>query len=273
MTNRITRIEIRNRSLTPAEAEVWLIVHAESVTSTTDVRGRLMGPSCPFSSTIEVAYPLRLLPHPPADVPPLTRRVVIPEPSFWDAESPFLYHGPVELWQDGQRCERVTMSHGLCSSSLTQHGLRWNGKALPLRGRAVHGLTEDQALSLRHSGFNLLLAPVNEPQTWEIADWFGFLVLGDIPCLDETALRRVAQLTPHPSCFGWLVNSIGVNPMMVPHLERLGVVGTEGHTLPAHTAFVVCSPAQVRQFADRKLPLLVRGEFDAIVPPVIGCMW
>ena len=226
MSNRITHVEIRNRSLTPAEAEVWLIVRAEHITETTEVRGRLMGPGCPYSSTIEVAYPLRPLAHPPADVPPLTRRVTIPEPSFWEPESPFLYRGPVELWQDGQRCERVTVSHGLCSSSLTPRGLRWNGKPLPLRGRAVRGLTEDNALLLRRSGFNLLLAPIDEPQTWEIADRFGFLVLGDVPSLDDAALRCIEQLTPHPSCFGWLLNAVSANQIMSSQLERSGVAAS-----------------------------------------------
>src|SRR5438552_150223 len=156
MTNRITRVEIRNHSLTPAEAEVWVTVHAEAVTPATEVRGRLMGPSCAYSSTVEVAYPLRPLAHPPADVPPHTMRVVIPEPSLWDPESPFLYRGPVELRQDGRPVDRVGVSHGLCSSSLTPRGLLWNGKPLRLRGRSARGLTDDTTLSLRRDGFNLL---------------------------------------------------------------------------------------------------------------------
>src|SRR5262249_55002250 len=145
--------------------------------------------------------------RPAEDVPPLTMRVVIPEASFWEPESPFLYQGPVELWQDGERRDRVTVRHGLCSWSLTSRGLRWNGKRLTLRGRAGRGLTDDNAMSLRRAGVNLLLAPADEPAVWDLADRLGFLVLGELSTLDAGELGVVEKRTPHPSCFGWLVNN------------------------------------------------------------------
>jgi hypothetical protein len=251
MSNRITHIEIRNRSLTPAEADVWITVHADHMTTTTEVRGRLMGPTCPYSTTIEVAYPLRPLPHPPADVPPLTMRVVIPEPSLWEPVSPFLYYGPVELWQDGQRCDRVMVRHGLCAALLTPHGLRWNGKPLSLQGRSVRKLTDDNAMSLRQAGVNLLLAPIHEAETWDIADRLGFLVIGELPQLDDDALRRVEQLASHPSCLGWRVDRFEPEAITaIPSLSRLGA------------AFVVCGETQV--------PLLVHSEGASVSRPVIG---
>src|SRR5687768_8525338 len=99
MSNAIRRVVVRDRSLSPSGAELWVTVEAESDAPGAEVRGRLMGPRCLYASTVEVAYPLRPFPRHPEGLPPLTRRVVIPEPSFWDAESPFLYEGPVELWE------------------------------------------------------------------------------------------------------------------------------------------------------------------------------
>jgi hypothetical protein len=252
MSNRITRVEISNRSLTPAEAEVWLTVHAEQVTATSEARGRLMGPSCPYSSTVEVAYPLRPFAHPPADVPPLTLRVVIPEPSLWDPVSPFLYRGPVELWQDGLCCDSVTVRHGLCTALLTPHGLRWNGKPFPLRGRAVRQLTDDNAMALRRAGYNLLLAPIDEPATWEIADRLGFLVIGELPQLDDISFQCAAQLAMHPSCLGWLVDALDPKSLAKASLAPLAF------------AFVTQG--------DRKLSLLVHSGSVTGVPPVIGCI-
>jgi hypothetical protein len=251
MTNRITRIEVRTRSFTPAEAEVWITVRAECLTATTEVRGRLMGPACPYSSTIEVAYPLRPLAHPPADVPPLTRRVVIPEPSLWEPVSPFLYRGPVELWQDGERCERVTVTHGLCFAALKPDGLHWNGKPLSLRGRSVRGLTEDDARSLRQAGVNLLLAPVQESETWAIADRLCFLVIGELPQLDDNALQCVKQRLAHPSCLGWRVDGY--------ELEALAALPAVSHLA---AAFVVSG--------ERQVPLLIRGAATNGSRPVIG---
>ena len=71
MANRIRRVEIRERLLDPSEPEVWVMVHPERVTPTTEVVGRLMGPRCRFAETVEVAYPLRpfaRLPEAVADV-------------------------------------------------------------------------------------------------------------------------------------------------------------------------------------------------------------
>ena len=70
----------------------------------TQVRGRLTGPRCPYTTTVEVAYPFRehSRDYGEGGSPRLTLRAIIPEPSWWDPQTPFLYEGPVELWQDGR---------------------------------------------------------------------------------------------------------------------------------------------------------------------------
>jgi hypothetical protein len=80
------------------------------VTPATELRGRLMGPRCPGVSTIEIAYPLRPL---SAEGNTLTARVLIPEPNLWTEATPFVYEGPVELWQDGQCCDATRVTVGL----------------------------------------------------------------------------------------------------------------------------------------------------------------
>ena len=113
MSNRLRQVNVQVQRLSAAEAELWLLVEAERVTPTTEVRGRLVWPRCPGVTTIEVAYPLSLFPRPPEGVPPLSRRAVIPEPSLWEPERPYVYRAVVELWQDGQRCDRAELDYGL----------------------------------------------------------------------------------------------------------------------------------------------------------------
>src|SRR5438034_9440293 len=114
MDNRILDIRLEDHSLDPVRAEVRVLVRPDHLTPTTEVRGRLVGPSCPYASTVEVAYPLRPLRRAePSDPGTIPLRVAIPEASLWDTQSPHLYAGPVELWQDGQRCDRVELRHGL----------------------------------------------------------------------------------------------------------------------------------------------------------------
>src|SRR5260221_2484076 len=130
MSNRICRIQIDNRCLVPAEAELRLTVELELVTPTTEIRGRLMGPRCPYSSTVEIAYPLR----PARDTEPgqLAYRVIIPEASLWDTVSPFLYEGPVELWEEGRRVDQVHVRHGLRALTVGTRGLRIHCRPLLL---------------------------------------------------------------------------------------------------------------------------------------------
>lgn len=207
MENRIRHIEIHDHSLDPVAAEIWIAVLAEQHTATTEVRGRLMGPRCLYSSTVEVAYPLRALP--PLQKPPesagLTLRAVIPEASLWEPQCPFLYHGLIELWQDGQRCDRVSISHGLRSLQRTERGLCVNGRPLTLHGQRIAACSDEEATAWRQAGYNLLIAPVatSSATVWEQADRFGFLVLGQLG-EDAGQTHLMEMLRGHASCLGWL---------------------------------------------------------------------
>jgi hypothetical protein len=107
MSNRIRDVQVTQRRWDAAEAELWITVTPEQLTPTTDLRGRLVGPRCPGVSTVEVAYALRPLPHSGADPTALTARVIIPDPLVGEPNRPFYYEGPVELWQDGQKCDEA----------------------------------------------------------------------------------------------------------------------------------------------------------------------
>jgi hypothetical protein len=111
--NKLKRVAAEVRRLSSAEAELWIRIEAEQITPTTEVRGRIIGPRCPEVTTIEVAYPLRPFPRLPEGVPPLSRRVIIPEPSLWEAERPFVYRAIIELFQDGGRCDQTEFDVGM----------------------------------------------------------------------------------------------------------------------------------------------------------------
>ena len=253
MSNRIRNVEVRDRLVSPAQAEVHILVTPEQRTPATEVRGRLMGPSCPYSHTVEVAYALRPLAE-AAKGEALACRVIIPEPSLWEPQSPFLYRGPVELWQDGARQDRVTVGHGLRQIQLGPRGLRVNGRPLALRGREVDRLSDEEALALRRAGHNLLLTSAAEAAAplWDTADRLGFLVLGRVTDADGATLRRLADLDRHPSCLGWLVPAPGDLRGRLPPPWRVGVEGDSVAALPPGVSFVVGREAA-------GAPLLVTG--------------
>jgi hypothetical protein len=179
MTNRFRRVQILTRSLSPVEAVLTVSGEAEQVTPQTELRGRMIGPTCPYAATIEVAYPLRPSPKMP-DALPLTGRIVIPEPSLWDPVSPFLYHGHIELWQDGVLHDRASVRHGLCSFRLQAGDLSWNGKPLKLRAASRPNLAPNDLPSLRAAGYNALLLEWPAPALLEAAEHIGFVVLAQL---------------------------------------------------------------------------------------------
>jgi hypothetical protein len=263
MNNFIRRIEVTDHSLAPAAAEVWITVAPERLTPTTEVRGRLMGPRCAYANTVEVAYPLLPLARPLEDRPGLTRRVLIPEASLWEPESPFLYQGPVELWQEGRKCDQITMTHGLRQMALLSKGLRINGRPLTLRGREIERCTEDEAMTLRREGINFLVTPVRAgtAELWALADRLGFFVLGRIQEMGEDTLERIAALESHPSCFGWLLKDPSQFRHAAPATRALlgleaSAITTE--SLPSDVRFVALPEKEAPQTAFR-VPILLIG--------------
>jgi hypothetical protein len=114
VNNRIRETRVEIRRLSPTEAEVWVLAELDWVTPGTELRGRLVGPQCPGVTTVEIPYPFRRPQR--SDVhsdKTLAVHVLIPEPSVWTEQTPFAYQGPLELWQDGERCDAITVSVGL----------------------------------------------------------------------------------------------------------------------------------------------------------------
>jgi hypothetical protein len=245
MSNGIARIDFLDRSLAPAQAEVWVRVVPRRLDAGSEVRGRLLGPRCAYASTVEVAYPLR--PLPPgvqAQGVGLTMRVVIPEASLWDPESPFLYEGPIELWQDGVRCERILMRHGLRSFGLTARGLLVNGKVRTLRGLEVdRAPTEARARELRRDGVNLLIADVARSEdVWDEANRLGFFVLGRVADGAEDTLRWAAVLTRHASFLGWLASAQAGFLSRLPAGGLVGIETDNQNTIPPEGAAFMLGP-------------------------------
>jgi hypothetical protein len=263
MANRIRSVQLRDRSVAPAQAEVWVTVWPERLDAGTDLRGRLMGPRCAYTATVEVAYPLR--PLGPAsraedEAGALTLRVVIPEASLWEPKNPFLYEGPVELWQDGQHCDRRTVRHGLCGVSLGTGGLRVNGKPLALRGQAIGETPSEEQLDDWHrEGVNLLIAPLETgEQTWERADRLGFFVLGRVP---ESGMEAAAvtALAGHPCCLGWLAPADLLDPLPADGLLGVCLDRPPQRPLPQRAQFIACPAGQAEALAALGRPLLVQG--------------
>jgi hypothetical protein len=264
MDNRILQLTVQSGQLSPAQSDVWIRVVPEKATATTELRGRLMGPRCPYAETVEVAYPLR--PPPPGRIPlpreGLLARVIIPEACFWEPESPFLYQGPIELWQEGQRCDQIVISHGLRTFRLGPQGLRFNSRPLSLRGQRITSCSEAEALELRRAGRNLLVVPVEATalHVWDRADQLGFLVLGRIQDDSEATLRNLYDLSRHPSCLGWLIEEAPHPPLdQFPPGGLVGLtVGSTSARPPLSSAvhFLFGAP----ELANLGKPVLVQGE-------------
>ena len=274
MANRILNILVFDLRLDPAEAEVSIAVDPERLVSQTDARGRLVGPRCLYATTVEVAYPLRPVSrqYEKEGPPRIQARVVIPEPCRWDPESPFLYQGVVELWENGQRCDQVPITHGLRTLQLGRRGLLLNGRPFTVRARACdQAPNEEEARRWRQEGINTLLVPLTReiPDVWSAADRLGFLVLVR---LSERLSVRPEALSREPPAFAGYVLSPEAWPQELfriradggPSLDR-PPIGAEllevpREPLPPEIGFVVCNQRLLPSLADLPLPKLVRPD-------------
>lgn len=270
MNNRIRSLTISNTTVNPAEADISISVQPEQVTSTTQIRGRVVGPRCAYSSTVEVAYPMREASrqYEKYDTPGLTLRVVIPEPCLWDPQSPFVYEAVAELWQSGHFCDQVRTSHGLCSLKLTPQGLRWNGRPITLSGVERRQLTESEALELRQKGCNTVLvqASADTASLCSLADGVGLFVLAHLASRGDYG--HAQALKGHVSLLGFVLDSklledpvVKAAPTWVADRDQL--MGLEfdelpPEPLPAGFNFLLTSEDGRQNPNSAKLPLLIR---------------
>jgi hypothetical protein len=257
MSNRILDVVVLDHRLDPVATELRVHVKVENLTPSTEIRGRLSGPRCRFASTIEIAYPLREV----ARADHIELRVVIPEPSWWDPQSPFLYEGALELLQDGVSCERVSLRHGIRRLQLTAKGLHLNGKPIQLRGKVVAPtLAEADAIHLRAPDVNTLLANIDDtgPAIWDIADRVGFFMLATA---NDGArfLEHRHDLVGHPSHFGWIFNRADFLAGPCDEVERAMFYGvnTSASSSPPNADFLVCHEKELSWLGDVKLPKIV----------------
>jgi hypothetical protein len=289
MPNRILRTMFSVSRLDPAEAEIWISVYPERLTSETVVRGRFTGPRCVYASTVEVAYPLRehSREYEKTGDPHIRVRALIPEPNLWDPISPFLYDGVLELWQGKECCEQRRFRQGLRALGLSSQGLFWNSRPLTLRGTTCTGLTEEEARALHTAGCNALVAAVGTATAdiWELAERFGFLMIGRMASREQLRPRK-----ENTSSIGWLVTSEFWNsdsllrsaPIVLgspprPSSDHGCFVGLELdeppiEPLPRAFTFVACTEERLPVLAQVQRPKLVLGKkwaAEAIAPPGI----
>lgn len=261
MNNRILDMVVVNHRLDPVETELRVHVKVENLTPTTEIRGRLSGPRCPYASTIEIAYPFREVERSEH----IELRVVIPEPSWWDPESPFLYEGAIELLQDGASCERRAVRQGIRRLQLTSKGLRLNGKPFALRGKVVEPTKSPEELAhLRTRGYNALLTIVDDPGIglWDQADRLGFFMLGTASD-SSRFLEHRNDVAEHPSNFGWIFNRADflAGPADDAARAMLYGVNTSARNIPPNSDFLVCLENELSWLDDVALPkLLVTNE-------------
>ena len=156
--------------LDPMQAEVRLRLRSHE--AGVELRGRLMGPRCRFTTTIEIAYPIR----PSNTAGEFT--AIVPEPSLWQPAKPFCYEGPVERLDASGATEAGWLRLCFRSLKLGPAGLLLNGKPLTLHGRELtQTADEEQLLQLRSQGFNAVLTEAGQPDIGDLAMSLGVLLI------------------------------------------------------------------------------------------------
>jgi hypothetical protein len=276
MANRIKNISIL-AGVGPDLAELVISLYPERLTSVTQVRGRFVGPRCPYATTVEIAYPLREQSREyqttASGSPHLYLRVIIPEPNIWEPETPFVYQAILELWEGKEKADTLQITYGLKVIEFNSRGLRVNGRPLLLRGVCQTEYSEAEIRSLHQAGYNTLVVPAGPDTTrWcGLAERFGFLVLVHIKDKADKKFRDLRKAnatsrdfrTDYPSPLGWLVcadllqDELG-NMVLVAVYSPMGIELTRvPEKIPSGTAFLACEESHLPSLEGIRLPKLV----------------
>jgi hypothetical protein len=142
----------------------------------------------------------------PDDLGRLHKRVVIPEPSWWEPASPFLYNASVELWEAEQFCDRVEKHCGLRVLRRGGRDFLLNGRPIEARATCYDRQSRQELVQLHQAGVNTLVVEVAETseEIWDWADQLGFLVIGRLRSSGEF-LSPAVHLGEHVCVLGWIL--------------------------------------------------------------------
>lgn len=202
--NEQIHLRLENAVLTPTEAEIHLDIQLPTGEQAKSIQGRLLGPKCPFATTIEIAYPIKLMPRSGISGSTINARFIIPEPSLWDSQSPFLYEGWIEVESKSGEKWKIGISHGLRALRLALPGLRWNDRKCIVHASSVQDPSEETLLNLRPTSINALVHDLEEGarELCHLADRFGFHTLFRI---EQKPSQEILQLGEHVAFLGWIL--------------------------------------------------------------------
>ncbi len=264
-------LDVQTTRFDPVEAEITFTLPLDQPREGAELRGKLHGPRNVYTETVEIAYPLRPI---PSEAGLLRSRAIIPEASLWEPKTPFLYHGTVELWHNGQILERrADVTHGLCHLLLRKDRLTLNGHRFVVHGLGAGRLCPDEGCRWRAKGINLLWVEADKDNAgiWEAAERLGFFVLGELAGDDDEVLWPVeANHARRVSSFGWVLPQhltrhpqLWHNAMSLlhgpgkRHLIGVRIEETPLGALPGHVGFVVCERRHLDDLVGHKLPRIV----------------
>jgi hypothetical protein len=269
MKNAIHSVEAKTVRLDPGEAEVRITVQPEFLDAQTELRGKLVGPRCHYASTVEVAYLAK-----PARTPngnSMTLRVTIPEPSFWEPETPFLYQGSVELWQNDERNGDFEFQYGLRQVQLGPRGLIVNGHRFLIRAIEAAASSHESQLSAHRPGANtmIMMHSTRAPELLEYADRLGFFVflrLSEADCNSDV----FSEYAKHPCYLGQIL-APGVS---TDNTNSSGLIGAEIHEpsdlASARAHFVVVDQDLVSIAMPKLLRIACMPENNSCATSVLG---
>jgi hypothetical protein len=217
-------IDVLERRLDLFDAELWIVGPPK-------MTGRLAGPKTRYASTIEVPFYLQKIPDPTA--PAGAQRVLIPEPSLWSFETPYLYEAKLDLGSQG----KAQFAWGFRRLKWTPDAFRLNGSSIDLRVERRKGLSEAEALELRAAGVRVVILPLADGAAWDIADRVGLLLIGEV----GSDFEQARALRWHASALGWILDP---TQSAIESLRRTGAgdpfvgVDAKAQTLPSWAEFV-----------------------------------
>jgi hypothetical protein len=201
----MTRLEIFFGDASNALARVYARLPAADAPPSCRLSGRIAGPTCAYSRTLQAAVPLSAQSAEP-DGEWLLAEAIVPDPCFWTSELPLLYQVHVELRQAGELLESAERPLGIRPLAARRGRFVWEGRPWVARGASAAALPAAPPADWRSADLMMCVEAPSDELCSE-ASRLGCVLAAELSGSDVEIIAEARRLARWPAVAMLLLDS------------------------------------------------------------------
>lgn len=183
------------------------------------IDGRVVGPTCRYSSTLQARIPLAhrgLMPW--GDRLAIAAEAAIPDPCYWSTELPFLYRAIGEIVIDSTTRVPIDQTFGMRTLSIVRKKIALNGKLWVPRGVRREVVVGNAPLELWRETDTVMVVDDPDEELCREASEIGVLIIARSSQNEPASLNVCQRLGRHPSV---VIISLNANGFAESGMHRI----------------------------------------------------